>query len=780
MMDKSAGPAEAGADIKGPDLKAENLKIYAAQTRASADEYASYYAGMDASMAQKVAMCAAHLNPCGVTGDMGCGSGKGSYDLARLYPLSTVIGVDISREAVDHCRSNYQAHNLSYVLGDISEPVFPEEYLDAILNSSVFHHVTSFNGYDARVLDRLMDNQVKQLRRSHEDASRLSGDRQAKEKGRIIIRDFIIPDRPQNIIVDFPTFDGSETGDVTQLSTAALFEEFACTFVSSLYPDGRVPYTLLEPARQRFRRFLAPSRAVAEFVLRKDYRESVEQWKTELLEEYTFWTQAQTIHAMTSRGLRVLLSAEIHNPWILENRFEGKVFLQDITGEPLPHFPTNSIHVGQRVPENEGVDLREYHCEKADSFSFCGLRCFRNRETGQVHELVGRPNQTIDIAPWFEENGAIYIVVREGYPRPVLKAETGSPSVDGSYFAGYQAEPVSAILADGQVTLDEGLKTALRDRAGIAPEDIVSWDGEQRFFSSPGGMDELVIARDCRLNTREYNYEIPGNYSKLSTSGRVVAVEAGQILRACQVGSMMDNRVELNAYRILAREGYGLGPWIGWAIPLREQETGELAVQPSSHSFLTAQKEVFEEIPVAERPGFFDLCQGHFQELDLNGRVIHSIDLEYVTPRSFSDNTVSLVPAIRSGGRILVGLELRDLPVAQLHTGSARLPVIPAFRLERSVKDIPSAKIAAAHKFEKYFQGKVLGIYQLGSKYFSSSGCMKEAVYPMLVEVDAASALDSQLTWFYLDEILENTSEILDGHTITGLWRAGHALGVRR
>ena len=95
--------------------------------------------------------------------------------------------------------------------------------------------------------------------------------------------------------------------------------------------------------------------AAAEFVLRKDYRAD---WGTEVLEEYTYLSQPQFEEAFRSRGLRIVTSRPLWNPWIVQNRFEGKFHLSDLGGNPLPFPPTNYLIVGEKVRAGGGVALR--------------------------------------------------------------------------------------------------------------------------------------------------------------------------------------------------------------------------------------------------------------------------------------------------------------------------------------------------------------------------------------------------------------------------------------
>src|SRR5215470_13267138 len=99
---------------------------YEQQDRGEAAAYERYLAGMDASMKQKVALTAAHLLCEGRIADMGMGSGQGSHALAALYPRLDVVGVDVDATMVALARDSYRRPNLSFVVGDIAAPLFPE------------------------------------------------------------------------------------------------------------------------------------------------------------------------------------------------------------------------------------------------------------------------------------------------------------------------------------------------------------------------------------------------------------------------------------------------------------------------------------------------------------------------------------------------------------------------------------------------------------------------------------------------------------------------------
>src|SRR5882724_11127220 len=93
---------------------------YEKQHRGTQAAYEAYFAGMDSSMQQKVALTTAHFPVRGRIADMGSGSGRGTFDLASLYQGLELIGVDINPISVEIAAEKYTRSNLSYVVGDIA------------------------------------------------------------------------------------------------------------------------------------------------------------------------------------------------------------------------------------------------------------------------------------------------------------------------------------------------------------------------------------------------------------------------------------------------------------------------------------------------------------------------------------------------------------------------------------------------------------------------------------------------------------------------------------
>ena len=112
--------------------------------------------------------------------------------------------------------ATYQRENLRYQVGDISDPLFPDGSLDGILDSSVLHHVTSFNGFSLKRVTDLLNHQVASL----------------KTGGVLIIRDFVIPRGPATVELELTGF--GEFEGVELLQKLALFQKLTFDETSRL------------------------------------------------------------------------------------------------------------------------------------------------------------------------------------------------------------------------------------------------------------------------------------------------------------------------------------------------------------------------------------------------------------------------------------------------------------------------------------------------------------------------------------------------------------------
>jgi hypothetical protein len=544
----------------------------------------------------------------------------------------------------------------------------------------------------------------------------------------------------------------------------ALFEIFARDWRSSVNPDGPVPFEKIASPRDGFDRFLVTLRVAAEFVLRKDYRAD---WDTEVLEEYTYLSQAQFEAAFRARGLRVVTSRPLWNPWIVQNRFEKKFYLSDLNDQPLPFPPTNYLIVGEKVDADESVELSETRNEVLAAPKFLKLSAYRHKETNEVFELVERPHQTIDILPWIDDEGQILVLAKKDFPRPLVNACADQVRLGGASLSGYITEPISAIV-EGPPSR-EAVIEILRERANLTEADLISIGEPHSYYTSPGGINELVMACLVEVRPQSSLHAVFPNYTSFRSAGTVRALDAQQVLRASHVGGMFDARLEINIYRLLHELQRSHGPWIGAPIKLTEQ-----AFEPDSASDVLAPHSAFDSCELPAGPHFLSIREGTFLERTRSGEVVSEVAFEYVVPQKLSLSTVTVVPVVKTERSTYVGVELRDLPAVQSFAGSSRILTIPSWRLPlslQSIGELPSFVTAALHRD---FRLTVRNTWELGGPYFSSPGVTPEVVYPFVVEVEARDTASSPLQFTDLLDI--NPDQLHDAHLLIATHRLRHAL----
>ena len=716
--------------------------------------YRRYLDGMDSSMRQKVALVAAHLSAQGRVADMGMGSGTGSHALAALYPALEVIGVDLDPTMVDIAAERYQLENLSFKVGDIATPVFDEGYLQAVIDSSVLHHVTSFTGYQHQEAAKALRVQSEQI----------------AENGVLIVRDFMAPE-DATVLLDLPADNGDEGDDVATCNSARLFERFATEF-RLLHDEPGFEFDLVSTSsltlREGWRRYRVGLRMATEFILRKDYRRD---WSAEAKEEYCYFTQAEFESVFGGLGLRVLASTPLRNPWIVNNRYRDKVALWSEKGDALEFPATNFVIVGEKVAPGLGVAFREGASKEA--LGFLTLDHYRHKETGRVMDLVRRPHRTLDILPWFEVEGDHFILARSSYPRPMLQANCRkSHTLDGARAAGYVTEPLLVVQSDRPLgaTIDESLYA----EAGIDPAKIRGYGKGTTYYPSPGGIEELVTSALVEV-APTFGSRAIENRTGFSSAGRVMAIEAQQLLRSAQVGGLLDARLELNVYELLLQRERELGPWIGEQVQLGESTT------PRHPQELTAllkrpRRRVFEH---SETSGdFLELHCSTFEEVDATGTITHRGDLEYVLPKNLSHNTVACALLRKSEGVVWIALDDDDLPAAQSFSGNSQLLVAPAWRMPTEIRTLTPALEWTRNKIAATYEVEVGRAWELGGRYHPSLGATPEVVHPVAFEVREDRPGGRDLQWVRLSDLIANRADLQDGHLRIVALRSAHALGI--
>jgi SAM-dependent methyltransferase len=729
--------------------------------RGERDAYERYLAAMDGSMRVKIAMTAAHLLCRGRVADMGMGSGAGSHALAALYPQLEVVGVDVDPTMVALAAERHVLPNLSFVVGDVATPVFEDGTLDGIFDSSVLHHVTTFGGYDHENAARALAVQARAL----------------KEHGVLVVRDFVAPPEgsPAEVLLDLPDGDGDghATDDPTRCSSASLFERFAREF-RSLHATPGFPFASCDAPRPGWRRYRVAHRLAVEFLLRKDYRAD---WVAEVKEEYTYFTQQRFEEVFAALGLRVLASTPVRNPWIVRNRLDGKCALFDLDAQPLELPATNIVVVGERVPKGQGVRFRE--AGEAPLLGYLEPTCWTDERGGSVRDLVRRPNLTVDVVPHFDAYGETFVVARTGYPRPVLRADTGAGggrggALDGSRAADYVTEPLVVVQADKPVA--QTVEESLLDVARVEARSMLRFRRGGTYYPSPGGLQEEVRAMLVEIDPLFVEERI-ANATGWSTSGRVRAIEAQQVLRAAQVGGLPDARIELNVYELLLQLGRPAGPWIGEAIQLRE---GAAPRAESTMASLAgrARRRVFAGAPRTASRGFLELRCSSFEEIDAEGAVVGCRSLELVVPRTFGACTIVAAPLRLHAGQAWIGLDDDDLPAAQCFEGHSEMLVAPAWRLPRAVTTMTPARAWMRERLADEYGARTGELWELGGRWHPSPGATPEVVHAVAVEVTEERDAPRGLCWVPLADAVASRAHLRDGHLRIVALRAAHALGL--
>jgi hypothetical protein len=726
---------------------------------------AFYATAMEASAAQKAAF-GAQARP-GKIADFGSGSGISAHDLALLYPGSQVVGVDLDPAMIQFARDKYKLKNLSFKAGDATKLVFARSSLDSVSTSSTPHHLTSFNRF------RRFD--------THPARDFISAVyEQLKLGGLFIWRDFAIPDGPEEVLIELPRDDGKAEGDVTELSTSALFRVFCRDFRSGAHPNSEVKYANFHPRNPGFEIFQVSYRDAIEFARHKDYREN---WDAEIQEEYAFWTQAETEKAFREGGFRVLHSAPITNPWLIENRYKGKIRLYTVDGRPMALPATNYAITGQKISPGEGLRLQMRSSTHTGQLEFLRMTAMKERKSQNIFEIVERPNETIDILPFFTKAGSLYVLGKQGFPRPILTALKTEDHLDGVHTDGYVVEPISFIKKTSDGSFD-ALESELQRRTGISPTDIER--GPQRTYvsySSPGLVAEKINSTAIQIKSRRLGLNEPDeNYSGFSTSGVVRPFEAKQILRSMQVGANLDSRLEISVYQLLLDQKKPVGIWIGEEYKLSLQKMSMAKVRSVDKLLeLGAKIRAYDRVePILKHGRFLQVFRGNFDEVAERGKVLASATREYVLPRNFGPSVASVFPVIKTEEGAYIGLERRQFPAMQINEGSSELLANPSWRLDKGIKNIDDAEAFVRNHLDWEFRAKPKQIHRLGASYYPTPGLTPEVIYPFFVEVDAKGSSKHKLEWVLLSDLLAHRAEIKNSQLLIGLFRLSHALELIR
>jgi SAM-dependent methyltransferase len=85
--------------------------------------------------------------------DVGCGTGYGASFLAGS--ASSVVGIDVSRQAIRYARKRYNRHNLAFLRMNAESLRFADRTFDFILSSENFEHLSN-QGANLQEMSRIL------------------------------------------------------------------------------------------------------------------------------------------------------------------------------------------------------------------------------------------------------------------------------------------------------------------------------------------------------------------------------------------------------------------------------------------------------------------------------------------------------------------------------------------------------------------------------------------------------------------------------------------------
>lgn len=706
---------------------------YTTQDRGDKKNYQQYLEAMDAISVEKVASASVFFEAKkeNTIVDVGMASGTSTAILAKLFPEMKIIGVDINPKMVQIAQETYNYPNLSFREDDGEKlNTFENNSVNGFFNCSAIHHITSYNGYDTNKALNTLRRQVELL----------------KDKGVLIIRDFVKP-KEQEVIIELSSVDKSD-----RPNDAELFIQFSQTARSLASANERgFPIQEINTIKKDTRRFQAYYTDVVEFIRRKDYYAN---WDIELQEEYGYFTQEEFEEIFRELGLRIILSSPIYNQWIINNRYKNQFTIYDLSGKEIGFPPTNYLIAGEKISGGKQLQLIRHLPVQKDSFLH--FSSYLNLETKKIYDVVERPNNVLDILPFYKQENGFTILAKHGYPRSLANVKTDSPVLDGKHYSGYIPEGITIGEA-------ENLENILDKRFRISKESYTNIAQSLNYYTSPGGINEKVSSKLIELTKPvAVNIILTESFSGFKESGYIHEYDAAQLLNTAQTGALIEARLELNIYNLFFKQNTPLPKWLGERMKIKFDR---FIKSTSFSELLSLHTQHYEK---SEKPAdFLTTRRDYFSEMGIeNSNAI----FEYVYPSTISSNTLVTLPVFRKNGQIYVGLEVQSLPVPQIHSGNSIIITAPAKRLPKEICNI--------HELEKYIanmkigKGKIEHYSKLGEKYFPSIGVTTEQVYPYLVCLDQA---DKSLKWVSLSDLYENMDKIEDAHLLISLCRLIHA-----
>lgn len=310
--------------------------------------YSTYARGMNEIVRLKYLDIRENIRPGRIV-DEGCADGALLTEICRDFPDSDFYGIDLSAEFAHRFQERQRAGEFSgtyvhFFLRNLLEPIFEPESMDTTICNSTLHELWSYGG-GAETVRGYLRNKFLQL----------------TEGGRLIIRDVVAPmNADQKLWLKFlgaseqttsleETSSDRSATSLNRLSDRQRFDLFAADFLKN-NPQRKSEVCQWKIQGDKIETTL---RFAAEYLSKKDYTDN---WLSEMNEEFCFWDLDQWRKELNEIGFTLLESSSAHkatriycNEWIVKNRWEGKITLQDPdSGKSIDYPPTNMVIVAEK------------------------------------------------------------------------------------------------------------------------------------------------------------------------------------------------------------------------------------------------------------------------------------------------------------------------------------------------------------------------------------------------------------------------------------------------
>ncbi len=726
---------------------------------------------------QKASLISAHfLLPSNAkVVDVGCGNGQVTYAMALLNPLRNFIGIDHDRAMIEHAKNLYRLPNLTFKHSDGRLQDFEDEALDGIINSNFLHEIYSSYNRDPMMLSEFLDAQIKKL----------------KPGGIMLIRDYMMPPSDEYVLLELPDFpsvgkepqdlsyadlliDYSQTARPMENGGAEGFylEELDPGILQALNPTLKKvgAYEMTEKDKERLgedftfdednsRVFRLLHKWAVEFIHKKDERQ---KWRHNLDREYTFFTDRDYRRVLAQFGMRFIFSAPYRNPWVVDHFYKGKFRLYTEDAHLMPPPATNYFIVAQKIPDQMSLilDERRPSQQKVENLEVITVR---DNKRGTLQEVARRPGEHCDIIPWrTAADGRLVIYVRSGYPRPIINAvKRGNANLDSKNWSGHLIEPITMdtdALTRNVIENKDKIVQYTQDHADLEIKGKDNLFVGQIFYPAPDKIDEAIEPVFIEVKKpKASTWDIGSDQTEtgFKFGGKIVELDANDIIRAAQVGLLPEPRLELHVLDLMRRLGIEPPPWVTGEIIVdrfRTFDENEVPDILQRDNILNLEKLIDEweqDGFATERIGGDHLktTRSVFVEEGKFGggmRGMASQDYEFLVTDDGVENIAVVMPLTRGwDDQLMVGVEVGNMAVPQRMGGSGLMITAPTFVIPRDVRTIADAKV---------FVGKQFGVgpenvFQVGESYFTHTGVTPQRVYPFAV-ADARQA-ETHTGWNY-------------------------------